>query len=42
MRMVQKGQLRYAGKDVCAHNKLINKVFGLAATVLALICLAVS
>lgn len=31
MRMVQKGQLRYAGKDVCAQNKLINKIFGLAA-----------
>ena len=31
MRMVQKGQLRYAGKNVCAQNKLINKIFGLAA-----------
>ena len=29
--MIQKGQLRYAGKDVGAQNKLINKVFGLAA-----------
>ncbi len=31
MRMIQKGQLRYASKDVCAQNKLINKIFGLAA-----------
>ena len=31
MRMIQKGQLRYAGKDVCVQNKLINKMFGLAA-----------
>lgn len=31
MRMIQKGQLRYASKDVGAQNKLINKVFGLAA-----------
>jgi hypothetical protein len=27
----EKGQLRYAGKDVYAQNKLINKIFGLAA-----------
>ena len=27
MRMIQKGQLRYAGKDVYAQNKLINKIF---------------
>ena len=31
MCMIQKGQLRYAGRDVCAQNKLINKIFGLAA-----------
>jgi transposase, IS6 family len=32
MRMIQKGQVRYLAKnDVCAQNKLINKLFGLAA-----------
>ncbi len=31
MRMIQKGQLRRAGKNVCVQNKLINKMFGLAA-----------
>ena len=31
MRMIQKGQLRYIGKDICAQNKLINKTFGLVA-----------
>jgi IS6 family transposase len=32
MRMIQKGQVRYLAKnDVCAQNKMINKLFGLAA-----------
>ena len=32
MRMIQKGQLRHAAKaDVRAQNKMINKLFGLAA-----------
>ena len=31
MRIVQKGQLRYINKDIRAQNKLINRVFGLAA-----------
>ena len=31
MRMIQKGQLRCASQDICAQNKLINKVFGIAA-----------
>ena len=32
MRMIQKGQIKYLAKyDVCAQNKLINKIFGLAA-----------
>ncbi len=31
MRMFQQGQLRFANKDIFAQNKLINKVFGLAA-----------
>jgi IS6 family transposase len=32
MRMIQKGQMKYLAKnDVCAQNKLINKLFGLAA-----------
>lgn len=29
--MIQKGQLRYAGKDIYAQNKVINKIFELAA-----------
>ena len=31
MRMIQKGQLRCANQDICAQNKLINKIFGIAA-----------
>lgn len=32
MRMIQKGQLRYAAKgDLCAQNEVINKLFGIAA-----------
>ncbi|MGJ3502185.1 IS6-like element ISPsa2 family transposase, partial [Piscirickettsia salmonis] len=32
MRMVQKGQLRYIKKqDICDKNRLIDKLFGLAA-----------
>ena len=31
MRMIQKGQLRYVDRDVCAQNKVINQIFGLAA-----------
>jgi transposase, IS6 family len=32
MRMIQKGQLKYAIRcDVCAKNKMITKLFGLAA-----------
>ena len=32
MRMIQKGQIKYLAKqDVCAQNKWINQIFGLAA-----------
>lgn len=31
MRMIQKGQLRYAGKDIYEQNKVINQIFELAA-----------
>ena len=31
MRMIQKGQLRCANQDICAQNKIINRMFGLAA-----------